>query len=430
MPRAGFALSILFWIVATPPAAATDLVDLLREVTAPINGAGISTPFDCAFNNLCGADALQANVLDLASFELQPISDFTASVVNDRIVPLSSSVSGFTYEYNEDLDVYERSTSTFGPLFSERAQTIGRGRFLVGVSHSVLEFDEFNGTGLDNINLAELARNAVVGSSAAGGLSIGNVLGSQGSRAIDLNYDIEIDEAVSTFYFTYGLTDRIDLGVVVPLVRIEMDVTARPIVPGGTIDLPACEDLSVLSTEDCLVNPENFRVQRDSATHSGVGDVVLRAKWHFLAGRTNASLFLSSTLPTGDEDNLAGFGDPTFTPGIVLSRDFETAFGGIALNAFAGYEIRTDDTDKDEIEWGVGASFQPFGRASLNLDVLGTKETQSDEEFNVVDLSVGLKLMLREGVLLDFNYIAPLNDEGLRATDGIISAQVEWVFGD
>lgn len=418
-------------------AQAADLEDLLVDLFQPFSKGNVSRPWTCKFSNLCDLDSsIPTPQLFLAggALELSPLSDFTFSIVNDRIVPLSSSVTGFTYEYNEDLDVYERSSSTFGPLFSERAQTIGRGRFLVGLSHSTFEFDEFNGTGLDNISVGDLSGFLSVGTSSAGGLAVENVLQDAGLLSVsrvDVNFDLEIKQSVSTVYFTYGITDRIDLGLVVPFLNIDMKATAIPFVKGQPASqIPACDTLPPADTAtDCVIDPLLATPRRDSSSFSGIGDLVLRGKWHFLTGRTNAAMLVSGTIPTGDPGNLTGFDDPTITPGLVVSRDFETPIGGFGVQGFAGYEVRLDNSDKDEFEWGVGVSFQPFGRTSLNLDLLGTEETSGDN-FSVLDLSVGFKLMLTEGVLLDFNFITPLNDEGLRATSGILSAQLEWVFGD
>src|SRR5690349_2565872 len=49
--------------------------------------------------------------------------------------PATSSTPGFTYVYNPELNVYERSSASLGPALLERAETIGRNRFAVGASY-------------------------------------------------------------------------------------------------------------------------------------------------------------------------------------------------------------------------------------------------------------------------------------------------------
>src|SRR5512145_3297733 len=43
-------------------------------------------------------------------------------------VPLPSPASGFTYEFDSALGVFQRTSQSFGPILSERAETIGGGR--------------------------------------------------------------------------------------------------------------------------------------------------------------------------------------------------------------------------------------------------------------------------------------------------------------
>jgi len=39
-----------------------------------------------------------------------------------------SASAGFTYRYNPQLEVFERTSDTLGPLFLERPDTLGRAR--------------------------------------------------------------------------------------------------------------------------------------------------------------------------------------------------------------------------------------------------------------------------------------------------------------
>jgi len=59
-------------------------------------------------------------------------------------IPTLSTSAGYTYEWNPELEVLERSAKTFGPLFSERAVTVGRNKFNLNVSYTYIKFDQFN----------------------------------------------------------------------------------------------------------------------------------------------------------------------------------------------------------------------------------------------------------------------------------------------
>src|SRR5215471_18511645 len=50
-------------------------------------------------------------------------------------IPLPSPASGFTYTFDSSLGVFQRSTQSFGPILTERAETIGKGKFSSGISY-------------------------------------------------------------------------------------------------------------------------------------------------------------------------------------------------------------------------------------------------------------------------------------------------------
>ncbi|MEX2208198.1 MAG: transporter [Myxococcota bacterium] len=432
-----FAIAIGLGVVVSGTAWAGDVKDILVDVVRPVSGSTITSPFDCVFRGLCNLPSanfdslLEADSGALAPLELDSLASVTSGVVNDRIVPLSSSVSGFTYDYNPDLDVYDRSTKTFGPLFSERAQTIGKKRFLVGLSQSYLEFDQYNGDNLDSITLSELGGQLPLGESGAefdGVTLISQLNEREQGNLLDVDLDLNIKEWVSTGYFTYGLTERIDVGIVVPLMRIKAKASARALESDS--ELLRCDDpsLDLLGDTPCFgtnVVSSNSKTEN----HTGIGDLVVRGKWNYYVGVVNAAFTAEATIPTGDPDNLTGLHTMTYRPGMVVSKDFETPIGGLGLQAYAGYNFRPDIPDEQEFDWAVGGALQPFGRASISFDLIGSNETRGQENF-LLDGSVGLKLMLAQNVLVDFNWIAPLNDDGLRPSAGIFTFQIEGTFGD
>ena len=54
--------------------------------------------------------------------------------------PAISTVPGFTYQFNTQLQVFERSSSSLGPVFVERPETIGRGKVDFGFSYLFIDF--------------------------------------------------------------------------------------------------------------------------------------------------------------------------------------------------------------------------------------------------------------------------------------------------
>src|SRR5688572_22254917 len=55
--------------------------------------------------------------------------------------PFGSTSGGFTFTFDPVLRTFFRSASTFGPAFSERAMTSGRGRFSGGVNILRRDYD-------------------------------------------------------------------------------------------------------------------------------------------------------------------------------------------------------------------------------------------------------------------------------------------------
>ena len=66
-------------------------------------------------------------------------------------VPLPSLASGFTYELDPTLGVFNRTTESFGPILAERAETIGANRTSLGVAFQRFSFDTIEGLALDRI---------------------------------------------------------------------------------------------------------------------------------------------------------------------------------------------------------------------------------------------------------------------------------------
>src|SRR5262245_18946317 len=83
---------------------------------------------------LVASNAIARDLVDvfnepaLAQLGLAPLGPALATTVASTY-PVASASASVTYVYNPALDTLERQTGVAGPLFGERAETIGRGRF-------------------------------------------------------------------------------------------------------------------------------------------------------------------------------------------------------------------------------------------------------------------------------------------------------------
>ena len=66
-------------------------------------------------------------------------------------LPLPPPASGFTYEFDPGLGVFQRTTTSFGPILSERFETIGARRVSIGFAYQRLSFDSIEGVDLSNV---------------------------------------------------------------------------------------------------------------------------------------------------------------------------------------------------------------------------------------------------------------------------------------
>ncbi len=104
------------------------------------------------------------------------------------------------------------------------------------------------------------------------------------------------------FYATYGLTDRLDFGVAVPLVSIDMDASIRT-----RIERLATDANPAIHRFDGD-NPDE-RTFGASASATGLGDIVVRAKYNFVRTRgVGLAAAVDIRTPTADESNLLGNG--------------------------------------------------------------------------------------------------------------------------
>ena len=108
---------------------------------------------------------------------------------------------------------FVRSTNSFGPILSDRAETIGRGRLAFGFSHQFFSFDH-----LDGVRLT-----AVPAVFRHDGFETG------GGRADVVSTTNTIEATVSQFTgaLTYGITDRVDVSLAVPVVRTRLSLLSN-----------------------------------------------------------------------------------------------------------------------------------------------------------------------------------------------------------
>jgi hypothetical protein len=174
-------------------------------------------------------------------------------------------------------------------------------------------------------------------------------------------------------FANYGITDRWDIGLAVPFVRVKLDASVRArILRLVTSTAPDTHTFEI-------GNPNATRTVQHSGRASGLGDIVLRTKYHFLraaAGGLAAAVDLR--VPTGDENELLGAGGTEAKFLLVASTErgrfgehvnvgYTAANGGVA-GTLTGLNPASLP---DETNYSGGIEFVASPRLTLMGDVVG-----------------------------------------------------------
>src|SRR3954471_11741808 len=214
-------LIIALILVAGQPLQAQHLRDKLSDLfifgngDSPLNLGGSSDPSNPEAIRAHGNHFIPAAVASNGTV----ISFLTNSIgSNVANVPVAATSGGSTFSFQGGVPV--RTSTSAGPIFGERAQTLGRGRVLVGLGRAGVHFKTLRGVDLDHIQFTFTHANSDFpgcDSIAHGDCSLLGVPTLE-NETISLNLKLDVRLTVTSFLLTYGVTDWMDIGAVIPLV--------------------------------------------------------------------------------------------------------------------------------------------------------------------------------------------------------------------
>ena len=360
--------------------------------------------------------------------------------------PAVSTVPGLTFSYNTELQAFERSSGSLGPVFVERPQTIGRGKLDVGFSYLFEDFDELDGANLDGLSFRlhheDCCGNPPGPFTKPDGMLGGSPITAFETDTADIIFDeFDLESHVLSLYATYGITDRWDVNVLLPIVFTSLEVSARAVLNNASIN-PATGQPTHLFPDGTNLLTRNLD---DDST--GVGDLLVRTKYHFLSSDGfNLASGLSLRIPTGDEDNFQGLDDVVLTPYLALSQEWSR----FDFHFQAGFDINADDTERSRARYAIGLTTQLIERLAFLIDIIGSSNLSEPEvsvdvpviegsaqvgtrtitqgvRTDIVDLAIGFKAAFTQSVVGFASVFIPLNDDGLRA-DVVPAAGLEVSF--
>jgi hypothetical protein len=350
----------------------------LQSAPAPGGIPGIPEGFshEAHFSPIKANDLNNPVVGIVQSFNTQMATQFST-------FPLGSSTGGLTYVFDESVGTFRRASSSFGPLFAERALTIGRRKVSVGFNYQRTSYDTFEGQKLDDGAIKFYLRHQDCCTIAVTpGPPFFNLTKQPNGTRLNPSFEGDLIEAAlsleatthtTAIFANYGVTDRWDVGLAVPFVRVNLDasVTARVLrlVTAATPTFHTFEPN----------NPGATRTVRHSGHAAGIGDVVLRTKYHVLrtAGGGLAAA-VDVRLPTGDENELLGAGGAQAKFLLVASTERGrfgshvnagyTAAEGVVAGTLTGL---TSAPLPDEINYSGGIEFVANPRFTVMGDLVG-----------------------------------------------------------
>src|SRR5438876_5677372 len=131
-------------------------------MSGPARAASLSDQLDRFLQDNAG---LRAGEFDQS---MHPFADTAVPVLQKLEVrgadfPVTSTSPGFSFRYNPELGMFEPATASLGPVFVDRADTLGRGRLDVGATYLFARLTELQGgdlnTSSDTHDLANVFRN-------------------------------------------------------------------------------------------------------------------------------------------------------------------------------------------------------------------------------------------------------------------------------
>ena len=427
--RVSIVIMVVTLLASASPAHAQD----------PYNVTVNVTELSRIFTELYGPDGLVVNSLaslaggvsHSAHFNSGFESEFSqfGTALTGQIVslPLPAPASGFTYQFDPGLGVFTRSTSSFGPILAERADTIGARRVSIGFAYQRLAFDSIENIDLQSVPAVFTHDNAELRGGREDVITTVNSIDSKVSR--------------SAAFITYGVTNDLDVSIAVPYITTDIVVTSEATVRRIGTTIP---EIHFFRAVDDSIGDR--RIYTAFGHASGIGDITIRMKQAIKKSPKNGiALGIDLRLPTGDENNLLGTGAPAVQPFAAWSA----TYGTFAPHINLGYQWNGSSTLAGDIEAGVSADLPDVAvyalgavvavhpRVTLALDVLGRYIIDSPrvrlEDFvaldghtvypniafdtgsiNELSSAVGLKINVAGRLLLNTNLLMRLNSEGLR----------------
>jgi len=413
---------------------------------------------------LRNTDAVALGVAPLQNGLPEALAPLNSSIGRQAaILPLASPSSGITFSFDAVSKAFTSSNDSFGPILGERADTIGKSRMFVGFSYQHFQFDKLDGVSLDNLPTVYTQADTLA--TQINGGTVCSITSTDPSTSLNdcgfirdiitTQTSLEIKLHQYTSFFTYGLTNNIDVSMAVPIQNVRMGIRTD----AKLIDISKQGIHQFTANPPSCPNPCRQTSASNFRTASGIGDVIFRVKGTVSKKEKSVTaLGVDVRIPSGDPLNFLGSGAAGFKPFLIWS--YHTR---ISPHAFVGYEVNgsskiagditkgTKEKLPGQLAYSVGADAWITRNVSVAFDLLGDVVFQAQKltpatfvepqactnsnctalvttpapthpnlvstsaSYNVVNSSVGAKFKPFENFLVTGNVMLRMNQGGLRA---------------
>jgi Putative MetA-pathway of phenol degradation len=357
-------------------------------------------------------------------------------------VPLASPVSGFIFANG----VMQEATS-FGPVLADRAETLGRRRLFVGASYEYFDFDMADAVNLRSFGavFTHEPEPTICATIPTTPCLNGEPIYTRDIVATQNRIDIKVHQV--TLVGTYGLSDKLDVSIALPILDVRVGMTSNATIFNFE-PAPVNHTFAPITNNprETYISPSNA-ILTNSGSTAGIGDLRLRGKyvaWRDAKEKSAVAVGLDLRLPTGDAYNFLGSGTWGLRPFVIYSYSARVSphasagFEGNGNSVLAGTVTSQPVTKAalpDVFTYSGGADASIRRWLGLSADYIGTSllnaarlETSTYTDFkgnnhanintfvstvNQANISVGAKVRPIARLLITGNVLFRLNDEGL-----------------
>ena len=342
---------------------------IARAQTVPTDVCPFSKKLICVVPEVFGVNGLQQGIGALRKIDSHMGGHFEQSFLSNltplnvavgselTLLPLGSPGAGLIYTYDAALKTFKVSTEDFGPVLTERANTVGTHKLRIGFSYQHFSFSTLDGASVKSLpivfthigDVSDFTGNGVP----AANCNANPAPGQSNTGAcgfvrdfISTTNDIALRLNQFTAYATFGLTRRIDVSLAVPIIDVRMDVTSDATIVdnshSGDHQFSSTDPTCPLPPGSALppTSPCAHKIFTNSNSATGIGDIVLRAKGTLWEGeRAAVALGADVRFASGDELNFLGSGTTGFRPFAIFSYAAR-----VAPHVNVGYEVNGEST--------------------------------------------------------------------------------------